>query len=221
MRKYSVTVNKLLGVEIIRFALLIVLAFTYNKTKSQTCDTLAMKFPGSVILRSERKKDIPGSIKHGCIEKLGWQEMFVAPKLIDASGKTERFFGREALAYWYIRNNDTIYYLNAGRHIKLYKWIYLERVVCGTMELYYFKMQGTSLLTLSRSEYRYYYFRKGGNWLNKKAIVWNEGDNRKQLQKIFSDCNPALELISKTSTLQLDEIFIQLVAFYNNSKFGK
>jgi len=204
-------------VESIRIALLIVFVLLNIGINAQLCDTLNKHFPGAVILRAEKKDVASGSILHGCIEVMGWQEMYLAPKLVDSTGKTDRFFGREALAYWFIHNADTIYYLNSGRNLRQYRWIYLERAINGPMELYFFKLQGTSISTLTRSEYRYYYLRKDGYWLNKKAIVWNEGGKRKQLQKIFSGCNPALELISKTAGLQLDEILRQLVTLYNTS----
>jgi hypothetical protein len=195
------------------------LIYLISGIKAQPCDTLSKRFPGAVILRAEKNKDAPNSTLHGCIKLINWQEMNVAPILVDSLGNSERLFGRKALAYWYIRNKDTIYYLNSSRDLRDCKWVYLERIVKGQMELYCFKIQGTSLLTLSKSEFRYYYIRKDGNWLNKKAIVWNEGGKRKQLQKIFGTCKPALELISKTPSLMLDQIMQQLVILYNSSCF--
>ncbi len=220
IQRHHLTSNEFMGYRIIRTALVIVFSFLSNGIKAQPCDTLAKRFPGAVILRAERKKDMLGPSCYGCIQLMNGQEMYAAPKLVDSLGKTDRFFGREALAYWYIRNNDTIYYLNSGRNLSQYKWIYMERIAKGPMELYFFKLQGTSLLTMSRSEYSYYYLRKDGRWLNKKAIVWNEGGKRKQLNMIFSDCKPALELISKSASLQLDEIIKELVTLYNNSCYN-
>lgn len=199
------------------FLYLIILQFFYTGIKAQTCDTSSKEFRGAVIKRAEQKKDSIGKIQYGCINLLGWQEMIVAPMLTDSIGYSKRYFGRETLAYWYIRNNDTVYYLNAGKNLSHIRWIFLERLVGGPLELYYFKAQGTSLLTLSKNEYRYYYFRKDGIWLNKKEIVWNESGKRKQLEKIFSNCPDALALISKTSDLQLDEILIELTLLYNSS----
>lgn len=219
IRRNSMIRRGFIITEIITTALIIIIVFSSSVIKAQSCDTFDQRFPGAVILRKEKKKDAVGSTIYGCIELLSRQEMFVAPKLIDSLGKSDRFFGRGALSYWYIRNKDTIYYLNSGRNLREYRWIFLERIVKGPMELYFFKLQGTSLLTLSRSEYSYYYIRKDGKWLNKKAIVWNEGGKRKQLQKIFSDCKPALELISNTADMQLDEIINQLVNIYNSSCF--
>ncbi len=203
--------------EIFRNALLVVFVLLSNGIKAQLCDTSTKSYPGTVIFRAEKKKEIPGSQLHGCIKLMGEQEMYVAPNLVDSLGKSHRYFGREALAYWYIYNEDTIYYLNSGSNLHLYKWIYLKRIVKGPMELYLYRLQGTSVSTLSRTEYSYYYLRKDNKWLNEKAIVWNEGGKRKRMQKIFSDCQPALEMISKTTNLELDEILPQLVNLYNTS----
>lgn len=197
---------------------IIIFAFFSLGLQAQACDTLVKHFPGAVVLRAEKKKEVPGATRHGCIKLMNWQEMYVAPKLVDSLGQTNRYFGRDALAYWYLRNKDTIYYLNAGPTLSRYKWIYLQRLVNGPMELYSFKTQGTTnLITFTKVEYTYYYLRKDGRWLNKKAIVWNEGGKRKQLNQIFSDCKPAIALINKTSGLDLDEILRQLVTLYNTS----
>jgi len=203
--------------EILRTALFIVLAFLNFGTKAQPCDTLNKQFKGAVILRAEKKKDAPGSILRGCIKLMSPQEMFVAPKLVDSSGNSNRFFGRQALAYWYIHNKDTIYYLNSGRNLPQNRWIFLERILNGPMELYFFKIQGYTSWWLPTSEYKYFFLCKDGNWLNKKAIVWNEGGKRKRPQKIFGDCKPALELISTTKNLELDIILPLLVTIYNNT----
>lgn len=206
--------------KIIHIVLFVVFAFLCNSIIAQPCDSLTKYFKGAVILRAEKKKDVPGSTRYGCIKLMNAQEMFVAPNLLDSSGKADRYFGREALAYWYTRNNDTVYYLNAGQNLKQYKWIYMERIVKGPMELYNFTLKGTTnLLLYTTVEYKYYYLRKDGKWLNRKAIVWNEGGKRDQLQKIFNDCKPALELISNTQGLMLDELLPQLVTLYNNSCF--
>jgi len=198
--------------------LMIVFVFLSYGLKAQLCDTMEKHFSGAVILREENKKDPPGATINGCLKLMNKQEMHVGPKLVDNLGKTERFFGREALSYWYIRNKDTIYYLNGGKNLLQHRWVFLERILNGPMELYNFTTRGTTnLLIYTTVEYKYYYLRKNGKWLNKKAITSNEGGKRKQLQKIFIDCIPALELIAKTSSLQLDDILPQLVTIYNSS----
>jgi hypothetical protein len=170
-----------------------------------------------VQMRKMRKSEEAGALIPGCIRELGETEMYVGPKLTDSLGHEQRMFGREALSYYFIKNEDTIFYLNSGRALRTYRWIFLERRVSGSMELYSFTTHGTSIPTFSRTSYTYYYFRMDGNWLNKKAIVWNETGKRKQLNQIFSKCTPALELIEATPSLMLDEILIQLVNLYNKS----
>lgn len=204
-------------VQFIQVTLFMVCAFLSNGINAQSCDTPSKHYAGSVVLRTEEKMESPGLKITGCIELMSEQEMFVAPKLLDSLGKSQRYFGRQAWAYCYVHGKDTVFYLNAGRNIRTFRWAYLKRMVTGPMELYFITLRGTSVSTWSRSEYTYYYLRKDGNWLNKKAIVWNEGGKRKQMERIFDDCAPALELIDKTTNLELDEILPQLVNLYNSS----
>jgi hypothetical protein len=143
-------------------------------------------------------------------------EMFVAPKLQDDSGNFQKYYGRDALAYWYFNENDTVYYLNSGRNLRS-KWIFLKRIVKGPLELYYWQATGTSIPTLSYTQYTYYHLRRNGIWLNEKPIVWNEGGKRKQLKAIFSDCPLVLERIENTSNLFLDETLVELVELYNSN----
>lgn len=150
--------NVLHNIAIIRTVFFIVFIISHLGIKAQPCDTLSKHFPGAVILRAEKKKDIPGSIISGCIKLMNKQDMYVAPKLIDNLGNNQRYFGREAQAYWYLKNKDTIFYLNSGKNLRTYRWVFLERIVNGPMELYSFTMKGTtSLIFYTIVEYKYFY----------------------------------------------------------------
>lgn len=188
----------------------------FNGLYAQICDSANKMYPGAVIVRAAPKEDTAGMVIQGCIKMMNESEMYVAPKLTDSTGNSKRYYGREAIAYWYINHSDTVYYLNGGRNLRS-KWLFLKRLVKGPMELYVWQARGTSLSTLSYTQYHYYYLRRNNRWVNEKPIVWNESGNRKQLNSVFADCPAVLEQIARTSNLVLDEKLTELVGLYNTN----
>lgn len=183
---------------------------------TQTCDTTARWFPGAVVTRVEKRSALVGDTMTGCIELMDPSEMYAGPKFIARYDKHERFYGRYALAYWYVRESDTILYLNSGRDLHNYRWIYLERLVSGPMELYRFNVHGLAF-AFQITSYDYYYLRVNGHWLDSRPIVWNERGKRKRLMRIFSSCPAVLEQIATTKDMDLPDRTLDFVRLYNTT----
>lgn len=181
---------------------------------AQECDSLKHWYPGEVLMRARKRSDQPGEVRTGCVRSMAIEEMEVAPKLLDSTGHAERIPGRYALSYTYVSGNDTAYYLNTGKEVRTFRWVYALRVVAGEMELYVIRTRGFSIL-LGQVNYDHYYLRRGGRWLSEKPFVYNEGGKRERLEGIFSGCPAAMERISATKDLDLTDILPDLVRYWN------